>query len=113
RLSERHALPAGPYRDAVADNPDYAEVAEQYRQNLALFTGEVEVAVADINIFNWFSHDSRVTSAYDADHAIFPPTPYHVAFISDGARDAFDQALEAMKASGRYDEIIAAYGGVQ
>lgn len=91
---------------------------EQYLQNLGLFTGDFDVAVADINIFNWYTDDPRVTAASDADqavtyHDIFSPTPYHVAFQDHHIRDAFDVALTAMKESGRYGEIIDSYGGIQ
>lgn len=107
-----------PYRETAESSTVYSEVPEQYLQNLGLFTGDFEVAVADINIFNWFTDDPRVTSASDSDqviayHDIFPPTPYHVAFQDHRIRDAFDVALTAMKESGRYQEIIASYGGVQ
>jgi polar amino acid transport system substrate-binding protein len=107
-----------PYRATVEASTIYSEVPEQYLQNLGLFTGDYEVAVADINIFNWFTDDPRVTSAGDSDqaiayHDIFPPTPYHVAFQDHRIRDAFDVALTAMKESGRYQEIIESYGGVQ
>ncbi len=105
-----------PYRAVADGNPGYGEVAEQYRQNLALFTGEVEVVVADINIFNWFTDDPRVASMADARqpvalHAIFPPTVYRVGFRDEAARDAFDAALAALRASGRYDAIVESYGG--
>jgi polar amino acid transport system substrate-binding protein len=106
------------YQATVESSTVYSEVPEQHLQNLGLFTGDFEVAVADINIFNWFADDPRVTAASDADqtiayHNIFPPTPYHVAFQDYRVRDAFDAALTAMKESGRYGEIIDSYGGVQ
>lgn len=105
-----------PYRAVADGNPLYSEVAEQYRQNLALFTGEVEVVVADINIFNWFTDDPRVTSMADTQqpvtrHKIFPPTSYRVGFRDEATRDAFDVALAALRASGRYDTIVESYGG--
>ena len=105
-----------PYRAIADGNPAYSEVAEQHRQNLALFMGEVEVVVADINIFNWFTDDPRVTSMADSRqpvtrHAIFPPTSYRVGFRDEATRDAFDVALAALRASGRYDAIIESYGG--
>ncbi len=107
-----------PYRATVESSTVYSEVPEQYLQNLGLFTGDFDVAVADINIFNWYTDDPRVTAASDADqavtyHDIFPPTPYHVAFQDHHIRDAFDVALTAMKESGRYGEIIDSYGGIQ
>ncbi len=101
---------------AVAGNPGYRETAEQYRQPLELFLGEVDVVVADINIFNWFRNDPRVAAQADSTQAItvhdlFPPTPYHVAFRDEAARDAFDAALARLRQSGRYDAIVSSYGG--
>lgn len=110
-------LPAA-YAEAVAGKADYSETAEQVRQPEALFLGEVEVVVADINIFNWFRNDPRVRADADSTqevtvHAIFAPTPYQVAFGDAADRDAFDAALAALRDSGRYGAIIAAYGGVE
>lgn len=110
-------LPAA-FAEAVADNPGYSETAEQVRQPLALFGGEVEVVVADINIFNWFRHDARVRAATDnaqqvSVHALFAPSPYQVAFRDPAVRDAFDAALAGLRASGRYSAIVASYNGVE
>ena len=110
-------LPAS-YGEAVAGKADYSETAEQARQPEALFLGEVDVVVADINIFNWFRNDPRVRADADVTqdvtiHAIFAPTPYQVAFRDAADRDAFDAALAALRDSGRYGTIIAAYGGVE
>lgn len=110
---------AEPYGAAVENHPAYSEVAEQVRQNLALFAGEVDVVVADVNIFDWFTKDPRVSSTVDADrpvtyHAIFPTTtPYRVGFRDGAVRDAFDAALAALRASGRYDAIVESYGGAR
>ena len=107
-----------PYRQAVGSSTVYIEVPEQHLQNIGLLNGDFDVAVADVNIFNWFADDPRVTSATDSSqeitfHAIFPLSPYHVAFQDGRIRDAFDVALTAMKESGSYQEIIDNYGGVQ
>ena len=110
-------LPAA-FAEAVAGNPLYHETPQQYVQPLELFSGEVEVVVADVNIFNWYREDARVRAKADTGqrvttHGIFEPTAYHVAFRDPAVRDAFDTALAAMRQSGRYSEIIAAYGGVE
>jgi polar amino acid transport system substrate-binding protein len=95
----------------------YTEVAEQYHQNVALFSGNVEVVIADINIFRWYNRDPRVTADVDVSqkvsyHKIFPPTPYRMAFRDADVRNAFDRALAKLKSSGRYQELIDSYGGV-
>ncbi len=107
-----------PCRATVATSPVYTEVPNQHLQNLGLLRGNFQVVIADINIFNWFMDDFSVTAAAYANqtiayHEIFPPTPYHVAFQGAAIRDAFGAALTAMKDDGRYDAIIAEYGGVQ
>jgi polar amino acid transport system substrate-binding protein len=99
---------------AIADNPGYREVAQQSHQNLELFAGTVDVVVADINIFQWYNRDPRVTQAVDSTqqviyHNIFPPTPYLLAFREASVRHAFNGALATLKASGRYDAIVARY----
>lgn len=53
------------------------------------------------------------TSQAIAYHDIFALTPYHVALQDYRIRDAVDVALNALKESGRYQEIITSYGGVQ
>lgn len=104
------------FAETVAGEPGYRETAEQFRQPLELYRGEIDVVVADINIFNWFRSDPRVRA--DADnaqaitvHSLFAPTPYRVAFGDPAARDAFNHALAGLHASGRYAAIVASYSG--
>jgi polar amino acid transport system substrate-binding protein len=98
----------------IADNPGYREVAEQYRQNLELLGGKVDVVVADRNIFQWYARDPRVTRASSARqpityHDIFAPTRYTIGFRYAVVRDAFDGGLGRLEASGRRDAILRAY----
>ena len=98
----------------IADNPGYREVAEQYRQNLELLGGKVDVVVADRNIFQWYARDPRVTRAASARQPItyrdiFAPTPYNIRFRYAVVRDAFDGVLGRLEASGRRDAILRAY----
>jgi polar amino acid transport system substrate-binding protein len=102
------------FAKVVTDSPGYREVAEQYQQNLALFAGQVEVVVADRNIFQWYNRDARVTQAVDATqpvtyHNIFAPTGYHLAFRDVTVRDAVNDALTTLKTSGRYDAVMEQY----
>jgi polar amino acid transport system substrate-binding protein len=109
----RHYL--GPeFARVTAGNAAYREVAEQYRQNLELLAGKVDVVVADRNIFHWYARDPRVTRAANARqpityHDIFAPTPYRIGFRHAATRDAFDGALARLEASGRRDAILRAY----
>lgn len=102
------------YAAAVADNPAYTELADQAQQNIALYEGDVEVLVSDIRIFEWYDRQPRVRDAVDSSapvdvHPIFAPTLGRMGFRDAAARDAFDSAIAELRASGRYDEILAAY----
>lgn len=77
-------------------------------------SSQVEVVVADRNIFQWYNRDARVTQAVDATqpvtyHNIFAPTGYHLAFRDVTVRDAVNDALTTLKTSGRYDAVIEQY----
>ncbi len=112
---ERARSILGPgFAEATKNNPKFTEVAQQYHQNIELFSRKVDVVVADINIFQWYNHDPRVIKVVDvkqkvAYHNIFPPTHYQMAFRDPDIRDAFNRALAELKSSGRYQEIIDVY----
>lgn len=102
------------YAAAVADNPAYTELADQAQQNIALYEGDVEVLVSDIRIFEWYDRQPRVRDAVDSSapvdvHPIFAPTLSRMGFRDPAARDAFDSAIAELRASGRYEQILAAY----
>ncbi|MBV8464444.1 MAG: transporter substrate-binding domain-containing protein [Burkholderiales bacterium] len=99
---------------AMADaNPAYEEYAQQVKQNMLLYSGHVDVVVADRNIFRYFNAEAGkrgidVNQAIDY-HEIFPPTYYKVAFRDPTLRDAFNAALKKMRADGRYEAIMKKY----
>ncbi len=105
----------GPDFAAMArTNPRYDEAADQAQQNYRLFAGEVEVIVADRRIFDWFN--PAVAWRMDVTqpvvvHDIFAPLPYRVAFRDPALCASFIEGLAELRRSGRYEAILAAYGG--
>lgn len=104
------ALVLGTEMAAVArDNPDYREVANQMLQVRALYSGRTDVVIADRRIFRYLSLSSD--SGIDigralTEHALFPPTPYAVAFRQPESCAAFNDGLERIMRDGRYDAIL-------
>jgi len=95
-------------------NSGYREEARQITRNLLLYAGRVEVVVADERIFRAFN--PLIAQQVDVQqpvtlHALFPATPYAVGFIDKASRDGFNTGLAALRASGEYARIMAAYAG--
>jgi polar amino acid transport system substrate-binding protein len=113
RAFQNARLYLGPaFNAAVADNPGYAESANQQTQNAMLFAGRVDVVVGDINIFNWYNQtmpQTPETRQPIALHAVFPPVEYRVGFRDARLCQDFNAGLAELRASGRYDAIIAGY----
>ncbi|WP_159995193.1 ABC transporter substrate-binding protein [Roseomonas sp. 18066] len=113
RAFQNARLYLGPAFNAVtADNPGYAETANQQTQNAMLFAGRVDVVVGDINIFNWFNRTLPASAEAQqpvALHALFEPVAYRVGFRDATLCAAFNGGLAELRASGRYDAIVAGY----
>lgn len=107
------------FSDVVARNPEYAELADQSLQVRMLYSGRVQVVVSDKRIFQWWHKKllgaaGIVDRAYsqEADfHPVFPPAHRHVTFASPEDRDAFNEGLARIKASGRFEAIVQSYVG--
>ena len=105
----------GPEYGAVTkESPSYEEVSDQYKQNVQLYKGMVDVVVADKNIFNFYETQPIVTAFGEKDtevvyHDIFEPTEYRLTFRRTQTRDAFNRGLAKLKESGRYQQIIDSY----
>lgn len=89
---------------------DYVEIADQEQQVRDFWAAEAAVAVIDRAIFEAAS--ARL--GHDADevvlHHLFPPaTDFKVGFADAALRDAFDQAIGRLCASGDYDRLLARY----
>lgn len=99
---------------AIANNPDYKEMANQETQTLMLLLGRIDVAVMDESIFRFYREklisEGRTAPATEYEvFPLFPPTPYKTAFIDASVRDAFNQELAAMRRDGRYEAIYRKY----
>ena len=100
----------GPGLDAVRQgNPRYQEVANQMLQLRALFSGRTDVVIADRRIFRYLvnSPDGGVdTSPAIAEHNLFQPTSYAVAFREAAHCRAFDAGLARITRDGAFDAIM-------
>lgn len=109
------------FGDAVRDNPDYQEAANQELQLNLLFYRDVDFIIMEKQIFRHFiarmqteTSDGEILYGPPSDvrlHPVFPMTHYRFVFRDPDVRDAFDEGLRALKASGRYDRIIESYLG--
>ena len=100
------------FSKAVEKMTDYTEVGDQFSQMRMLFSERVQVAIGDKAILQYFAQ--RVAPYYRQGkalvyHAIFPPRPYHSAFLSERVRDDFNEGLHHLRTTGRYEEILAKY----
>lgn len=100
------------YRNAVEKAVSYQEVSPQVIQNKLLYSGRVDVVIADRLIFRYFNQEAA--SMVDVKQpiqqfALFPPTEYKVLFRDPVLRDRFNNALRALKARGIYREIEQKY----
>lgn len=103
------------FRQMADQNPQYREIADQSLQNKQLFSGRIDVVVADRYIFEWFRKDPSIALAVNVEqeveyHKIFSPGNFKAVFKDDVVCEAFNQGLKLLKEKGRYDEIIRSYG---
>lgn len=100
----------GPAVGALAQTPDrYREVANQMLQVRALFSGRTDVVLAERRIFRFMMRSPEAgvdTTLPLAEHNIFPPTLYGVAFQRQDDCISFNRGLAAIRRNGVYDEIL-------
>jgi len=102
------------FHEMAKVNKRYTEIADQSIQSKLLFLRRVDVVVADRFIFEWYRKDPEVKKFVDTSqgvvhHRLFEPSSFSAVFKSDEVCLAFNKGLKQMKASGRYEEIIASY----
>jgi len=92
-------------------NKRYSERAQQDKQVAMLYSKRVDLIVLDINIYKYYKKlEKRVnTDASIEVFEVFSPTDYKVGFQNKAIRDGFNEGLKALKANGRYREIIDSY----
>lgn len=104
-----HLLLGVPVAALVRNTERYREVANQMLQVRALFSGRTDVVLAERRIFRYLmqSAEAGVDTAQPlAEHDIFPPTPYGVAFQRPDDCITFNRGLAAIRRNGMYDEIL-------
>jgi polar amino acid transport system substrate-binding protein len=100
------------FQRMAESNPRYYEEARQIARNRLLYSGRIDVVVADMRIFRYFNRevlDQVDVSQPLAEYPVFPPTPYQVGFRQDMPRKLFDRGLAAIRASGEYRAIERNY----
>lgn len=93
-------------------NPHYHEEAQQISRNRLLYSGRVQVVVADRRILHYFNREvyrQVDVSQPITEYPLFPPTPYQLGLRDPALRDRFDQGLADIIASGEYQEIENRY----
>jgi polar amino acid transport system substrate-binding protein len=116
-FQEATTLLGSEFRQAVADNPNYSEVAKQHIQVNLLFVREVDFIVMDKSIFGYHWHNAMRSNAglknqYSQEvrfHSLFEKSDYAYIFRDEKVRDEFNQGLAKLKSNGRYDAIFKQY----
>lgn len=94
----------------AADPEHYREISPQKLLNRMLLAKRIDVAIADINIFQ---HDQAEADPQARQplcpFAVFPPTLYRMQFRDPTIRDRFNQALGQLQTSGFYEALAKKY----
>lgn len=94
----------------AADLTHYREISPQKLMNGMLMARRIDVAIADINIFQ---HDQQELDPQGSKalcpFAIFAPTLYRIEFRNAAIRDRFNQALAQLRANGFYEALAKKY----
>jgi len=93
------------------NNPEYREIANQKHQIGMFFLRRTDVIILDRRIFKYIRSSLKniPTEQEVTFHELFAPSVFRIAFRDKQARDVFDQGLQKLKSSGRYEEIIRTY----
>jgi len=105
------------FSETIKNNPSYRELADQEIQVKTFLMGRTDGIIIDRHIFGYFYKRLTESKEFQENHKIrsvdlFLPTPYCAIFRSEQLRDKFEAGCEAMKNSGRIDEIISKYSRV-
>jgi len=101
-------------KDAQAEGL-YHEIKVQKLQILLLFAGRYDLVLSDKVVFQYFFSQQLKNNNLQAkpltEHDVFVERPldYRPVFKSQEIRDDFNEGLQALKSSGRYQEIFDAY----
>jgi len=101
-------------KDAQAEGL-YHEIKVQKLQILLLFAGRYDLVLSDKVVFQYFFSQQLKNNNLQAkplsEHDVFVERPldYRPVFKSQKVRDDFNEGLQVLKSSGRYQEIFDAY----
>ncbi len=97
------------FANAIKGKRDYEEFTNQFAQVTHLMSDHAQVIVLDKRIFIYYLRMyERNNQAMDVTiHPIFEPSPRHIVFNSEAMRDQFNRGLAYLKATARYESILA------
>jgi polar amino acid transport system substrate-binding protein len=99
------------FSNRVTTSSGYREIADQRKQIDMLYTGQTEVIILDVNIFNHFinSHDEDIYDNAFKIHYIFEKKAYSAGFKSEVLKNKFEKGISLIRNNGEYQEIIKRY----
>ena len=99
------------FADIVPELALYRETAYQDTQVRVFVRRRVDAIIIDENIFKYFARESGHSSdEYVYNDVIGGRLGFSTGFLSEDIRDDFNEGLESLKSSGRYDAIYHFYG---
>lgn len=96
------------YYDAVINNPDYIEIAEQLSQVKLFLKDRVHCIVIDKNIFAYLIKQLKIDRAV-VFHDLFPPIDYQMVFKDPKLVLSFNKHLALFKTSAQYRQLQQKY----
>ena len=102
------------FNTLVANNRNYHETEDQFRQVQMLLKGRTDIAIMDKSIFYYYQKILIQRNMASGDERVrfvdmFPPSGYRVAFKDETLLQAFNRGLGRLKETGGYQEIYKKY----
>ncbi len=102
------------FKTAVANNPNYIEMANQENQVHMLLKGRIDIAVMDRSIFEFYCNklvsEGKVPKGVKVKfYNLFEPSRYRAAFADKTVRDQFNEGLKRLQQSDGYQAIYDKY----
>lgn len=100
------------YLRMAQNNPHYREESFHVARNRLLYSGRVDLIVAERHIFAYANQRAREqvdTRQPLRWYDLLAPTPFSLAFTQSKLRERFDQGLTLLKTSGNDQRIIQRY----
>ena len=99
------------FKNTLAHQKNYMELAQQERQVNLLLLGSVDVAVLDRNIFQYVKRQLPVEKQHDTRiHTLFPVSAYSAAIPDEQLRNQFNEVLAQFIKDGRYQSLLDKFG---